>query len=66
MKFLQGIWGLYSGLYWSAISHTLQQTQTFHKIPYKMFIIFIENDRRFTKPKETQGKNVQRDITYTV
>jgi len=66
MKFLQEISGLYCGLYWSAISHTLQQTQTFHKIPQKMFKIFIANDCRCTKQKETQGKDVQRDITYTV
>ena len=66
MKFLQGISGLYRGLYWSAISHTLQQTQTFQNIPHKMFIIFIENDCRRTKRKETEGKDVQRDITYTV
>jgi hypothetical protein len=31
-----------------------------------MFIILIEKDCRCTKPKETQGKDVQRDITYTV
>jgi hypothetical protein len=59
MKFLQGISGLYCRLYWFA----LQQNQNFHKIPNKMLIIFIENDCRCTKPKQTQGKDVQRDIT---
>jgi hypothetical protein len=65
MQFLQGISGLYCGLYQSAISHILQQTQNIHKIPHKIFIIFIENDCRCTKPKEKQGKDVQRDIIYT-
>jgi len=31
-----------------------------------MFIVFMENDCRCTKPKETQGKAVQRDTIYTV